>query len=131
MGMFDKFLKPEQRSLENPNIPVSADNFLHLMGWGDFNSSSGLVVNVENALGVPAAWAAVNFISGTLASLPLEVMRRTQGGTERLQRKQEAEARQRQIAATIRYISWGVIAAISIGGFALLYFFTEFLRGLK
>ena len=49
----------------------------------------------------------------------------------RVQRKQEAEARQRQIAATIRYISWGVIAAISIGGFALLYFFTEFLRGLK
>ena len=131
MGMFDKFLKPEQRSLENPNIPVSADNFLHLMGWGDFNSSSGVVVNVENALGVPAIWATVNFISGTLASLPLEVMRRTQGGTERLQRKQEAEARQRQIAATIRYISWGVIAAISIGGFALLYFFTEFLRGLK
>ena len=131
MGMFDKFLKPEQRSLENPNIPVSADNFLHLMGWGDFNSSSGVVVNVENALGVPAIWAAVNFISGTLASLPLEVMRRTQGGTERLQRKQEAEARQRQIAATIRYISWGVIAEISIGGFALLYFFTEFLRGLK
>ena len=131
MRMFDKFLKPEQRSLENPNIPVSADNFLHLMGWGDFNSSSGVVVNVENALGVPAVWAAGNFISGTLASLPLEVMRRTQGCTERLQRKQEAEARQRQIAATIRYISWGVIAAISIGGFALLYFFTKFLRGLK
>ena len=131
MGMFDKFLKPEQRSLENPNIPVSADNFLHLMGWGDFNSSSGVVVNVENALGVPAVWAAVNFISGTLASLPLEVMRRTQGGTERLQRKQEAEARQRHRAATIRYVSWGLITAISIGGFALLYFFTEFLRGLK
>ena len=30
----------------------------------------------------------------------------------RVQRKKEAEARQRQIAATIRYISWGVIAAI-------------------
>jgi hypothetical protein len=40
----------------------------------------------------------------------------------RVQRKQEAEARQRQIAATIRYISWGVIAAISIGGFGLLNF---------
>ena len=49
----------------------------------------------------------------------------------KFQRKLEAEARQRQIAATIRYISWGVIATISIGGFALLYFFTEFLRGLK
>ena len=49
----------------------------------------------------------------------------------RVKRKQEAEARQRQIAATIRFISWGVIAAISIGGFALLYFFAEFSRGLK
>ena len=44
----------------------------------------------------------------------------------RVQRKKEAEARQRQIAATIRYISWGVIAAISIGGFALLYFLLNF-----
>ena len=84
MGMFDKFLKTEGRALENPNVPVSADNFLHLMGWGDYNSSSGVVVNVENALGVPAIWAAVNFISGTLASLPLEVMRRTQSGAERV-----------------------------------------------
>ena len=49
----------------------------------------------------------------------------------RAQRKKEAEARQRQIAATIRYLSWGFIALISVGGFALLYFFTEFLRGLK
>ena len=45
----------------------------------------------------------------------------------RVQRKQEAEARQRQIAATIRYVSWGLITALSIGGFASLYFFTEFL----
>ena len=84
MGLFDNFKKVDVRSLENPNIPVSADNFLHLMGWGDFNSSSGVVVNVENALGVPAIWAAVNFISGTLASLPLEVIRRTQSGTDRV-----------------------------------------------
>jgi len=48
----------------------------------------------------------------------------------RVERKKEAEARQRQIAATIRYISWGVISMISLGGFALLYFFTEFLRKL-
>ena len=84
MGLFDNFKKVDVRSLENPNIPVSADNFLHLMGWGDFNSSSGAVVNVENLLGVPAIWAAVNFISGTLASLPLEVIRRTQSGTDRV-----------------------------------------------
>ena len=41
MGLFDNFKKVEVRSLENPNVPVSADNFLHLMGWGDFNSRTG------------------------------------------------------------------------------------------
>ena len=49
----------------------------------------------------------------------------------RKQRKKEAEERQRQIAQTIRYVSWGLITAISVGGLSLLYFFTEFLRGLR
>ena len=80
MGLFDNFKKAEVRSLENPNAPVSAENFLHIMGWGDFQSSAGVTVNIDNALGVPAVWAAVNFISGTLASLPLEVYR----GNERV-----------------------------------------------
>jgi hypothetical protein len=48
----------------------------------------------------------------------------------RVERKKAAEERQRQIAATIRYVSWGVISMISLGGVALLYFFTEFLRKL-
>ena len=80
MGIFDNFKFKEARSLENPTVPVSADNFLHLMGWGDFHSTSGVTVNIDTALGVPAVWAAVNFISGTLASLPLEVYR----GNERV-----------------------------------------------
>ena len=49
----------------------------------------------------------------------------------RVQRKKEAEQRQKQIAATIKYISWGLIATLSIGGFAVLYFLTEFLKGMK
>ena len=32
MGLFDNFKKAEVRSLENPNAPVSAENFLHIMG---------------------------------------------------------------------------------------------------
>ena len=84
MGMFDRFIKTEERTLENPNAPVSADDFLHIMGWGDFSSSAGVTVNVDNALGVPAVWSAVNFISGTLASLPLEVHRRTDTGYQRV-----------------------------------------------
>ena len=49
----------------------------------------------------------------------------------RKQPKREAEDRQRQIAQTIRYISWGLITAISEGGLSLLYFFTECRRGLE
>ena len=74
MGIFDSFKNKEARSLENPTVPVS-ENFLHLMGWGDHTSQAGVTVNVDAALGVPAIWAATNFISGTLASLPLEVHR--------------------------------------------------------
>jgi hypothetical protein len=48
----------------------------------------------------------------------------------RVERKKEAEARQRQIAMTIKYIGWGVVTLLSVGGVALLYFFTEFLRKL-
>ena len=48
----------------------------------------------------------------------------------RVQRKKEAEERQRQIANTIKYIGWGVVTLLSVGGVALLYFFTEFLRKL-
>ena len=57
MGMFDRFIKTEERALENPNAPVSADDFLHIMGWGDFSSAAGVTVNVDNALGVPAVWS--------------------------------------------------------------------------
>ena len=85
MGVFDRFLKPEERNLENPNAPVSTKDFLAVMGWGDFSSSAGVTVNTETAMGVPAIWAAVNFISGTLAGLPLHVYRKTDNGRERVQ----------------------------------------------
>ena len=84
MGIFDRFRKPENRNLENPSAPVSAEDFLQVMGWGDFMSSAGVTVNVETALGVPAIWSAVNFLSGTLAGLPLHVYRKTESGRERV-----------------------------------------------
>ena len=50
MGLFDNFKKTDVRSLENPNAPVSAYDFLHIMGWGDFSSDGGFIVNVDNAI---------------------------------------------------------------------------------
>ena len=57
MGIFDRLIKTEERTLENPNAPVSADDFLHIMGWGDFSSDAGVTVNVDNAPVVPAVWS--------------------------------------------------------------------------
>jgi HK97 family phage portal protein len=85
MGIFDRFRKPEARNLENPSAPVSAEDFLQVMGWGGGLSEAGINVTIDNALGVPAVWAAVNFISGTLAGLPLHVYRKTRDGRQRVE----------------------------------------------
>ena len=53
-------------------------------GQGDFSYSAGVTVNVDKALGVPAVWSAVNFISGTLKSLPLEVHHLADTGCQRV-----------------------------------------------
>lgn len=84
MSILDRFLKKEERNLENPSAPVSASDFLQTMGWGDPVSSAGITVTIDNALGVPAVWSAVNFLAGTIAGLPLQVFRRTEEGRERV-----------------------------------------------
>jgi HK97 family phage portal protein len=62
----------EQRSLENPSIPLGAS----YNEWGEFFSSLGSKttlppVTIESALEVPAVLDAVAFLSRTLAALPL------------------------------------------------------------
>lgn len=83
MGLFD-FFRREERNLENPSSPVSAADFLETMGWGAAEADSGAVVNIDTALGVPAIWAAVNFISGTMAGLPIHVFRKEEEGRKRV-----------------------------------------------
>ena len=85
MGLFDRFKTVEARNLENPNAPVSATDFLSVMGWGDFSADAGVTVNVDTALGVPSIFAAVNFLSGTLASLPLNVYQKTRAGRKKVE----------------------------------------------
>jgi HK97 family phage portal protein len=63
-------------SLENPAVSLTdASAWQHAFGsWG--TSAAGVTVTRETALGVPAVWAAVNFISATIASLPLDLFAR-------------------------------------------------------
>ena len=54
MGLFDKLLKTEERVVKQPNAPVSADDILHIIEWGDFSSTAGVTVNADNALSASA-----------------------------------------------------------------------------
>lgn len=48
-----------------------------------FGLSGSASVSMEEALGVPAVWAAVNFLSGTMAGLPLNVFQRGADGVKK------------------------------------------------
>lgn len=68
-------------SIENPSSALSSAAIMQVFGISP--SASGVTVTVENALGVPAVWAAVNFMAGELAQLPLNVFKRTENGNEK------------------------------------------------
>ena len=90
MGLFGPSRRELQRevtelraSIESPSVPISSPNIMAFLGM-DGVSEAGEHVNIDTALGVPAVWAAVNFLSGTLAGLPLQVYRRTAQGREKV-----------------------------------------------
>ena len=77
------FGKPETRaSLEDPTVPISHANILQVLGFGAI-SKTGIRVTTKNALEVPAVWAAVNFLSGTIAGLPLHVYTKSRNGPKK------------------------------------------------
>jgi HK97 family phage portal protein len=74
---------PETRaaSIENPTVPVGdTREFLAFFGMDSVALPS---VTVASALRVPAVNAAVNFLSRTLAALPLHAFNRKDGSVER------------------------------------------------
>jgi HK97 family phage portal protein len=74
----------EQRaSVENPTVPISSRAILEFFGLSA-TTDAGVTVTIDSALGIPAIWAAVNFISGTVAGLPLNLYRKTGQGRERV-----------------------------------------------
>lgn len=78
---------PETRAtIENPTVPVSSESFLAFFGVQSANLPA---VTIDNALTVPAVWAAVAFLSRTLASLPLHAYRSTKEGPKKIGGKLE------------------------------------------
>ena len=74
MGLFSR--KTEERGV---SVTQSAPNFLEVFGI-----KAPAAVSMDQALGVPAVWAAVNFIAGTIAGLPLQVYDKTTSGKKRV-----------------------------------------------
>ncbi len=64
---------------------VSETAFVQILnGFGGGGNETGEVVTTDSALKVPAVWAAVNFLAGTLASLPLNVYQKKDSGRVRV-----------------------------------------------
>jgi HK97 family phage portal protein len=85
--MLDRMLGRETRSasIENPAVSLSsAQAWASVFSSWNVASSAGAAVTVETALGVPAVWAAVAFLSRTMASLPLHAYRVTADGPMRI-----------------------------------------------
>lgn len=84
LGLFRRAKKTADVEERNATVTQSSESFFEVLGLDGVASSAGENVTIEGALGVPAIWAAVNFISGTLAGLPLHVYRKTEAGRERV-----------------------------------------------
>jgi HK97 family phage portal protein len=87
MWPFSQKNAPESRaSPENAGIPVSAENFLTYFG---IQSGNVPHVTIDSALNVPAVFAAVAFLSRTLASVPRHAYRSSKDGAKRVGGKLE------------------------------------------
>lgn len=85
MGLISR-LNETRASIENPSISLASPEAFSIIFGDAFKSASGIEVTATKALGVPACWAAVNFIAGTIASLPLQVYRSDAEGNREIAR---------------------------------------------
>lgn len=81
MWPFKKAAAETRASLENPSVPLSDVNAWRTL-MGEWHGVAGVVVTHETALEVPAVWCAVNFIANTIASLPLQVFKKSGEGRD-------------------------------------------------
>jgi HK97 family phage portal protein len=81
LGMDIRRTGAEQRA----TVVQSDPNFMQVMGLDAYmQSASGITVTEDKAMGVPAIFAAVNFLAGTMAGLPLNVFKRNKDDRQRV-----------------------------------------------
>lgn len=83
----------DERSLENPNIPLGDPRVWHEI-FGDFSTDTGERVNAKGALSLAPVYQAVSLISGDVAKIPLNVYRRRKDLGERGREVDEAHPAQ-------------------------------------
>lgn len=79
MGLLDRIEAERRGSLENPNTPFSDSSVWDAWDYGG-PTAAGARINASSAHQIAAFYAGVRFISETVASLPLRLYRRTDGG---------------------------------------------------
>ena len=65
----------DSRSIQNPNIPITAANILDYLGGSTSLSNSGVRVNTRSALSCSPVWQAVDVIAGDISRTPFRVYR--------------------------------------------------------
>jgi HK97 family phage portal protein len=81
MGPDDPIFAEKRMITEIPGIERPGANVLQVFGLSDVTLPA---VNTDSALTVPAVWAAVSFLSRTLAALPLHAFKNVGGNGERI-----------------------------------------------
>jgi HK97 family phage portal protein len=81
MALFNLFgAETRSTSLENPSVGLNDASAWRGVFNDGFKGFTDEEVNESTALGVPAIWAAVDTVAGSIASLPLHVYRNTADG---------------------------------------------------
>jgi HK97 family phage portal protein len=70
-----------KRADQIPAVPLNTATITRVLGVG-VESSAGVAVTPDTALGYPAVWRGVNIRAGTVGRLPLNVMKRVGVGKE-------------------------------------------------
>lgn len=94
MGWLDALGMGPPRSIDSRGAPAieedrsatvtqSREDFFAALGVNWNVAATEIVINRDTALGVPAVLAAVQFLSGTLAGLPLGLYKKTREGREK------------------------------------------------
>lgn len=81
MGPDDPIFRERRMITHIPGIERPGANLLHVFGLGDVELPT---CTIDAALSIPSVWAAVSFLSRTLASLPLHAYRDSGNGPKKI-----------------------------------------------